>query len=237
MATNLRTIICLAILHICLQCLTTGQNVRFEDKLSFEKLLNSPKISSQLRSKLTSSRNHPTASNIVIEFLGGNAIAIYSFEKSQEHSKGTIGREKRISGLVQKLEEHASDSQSDVLDFLKKEGAQYTQLWVSNEIFVKNADARIISKIASSFDSIALIRPEVVFQPFKPIPPEQTKARDWSENADIPQPIQQINARCQEIDSLGEGLVVTVIDVSLSNQFNWACKYLSQIFSIRAIAT
>lgn len=90
------------------------------------------------------------------------------------------------------------------MNLLKQAGAEYTQLWSSNEIFVKYADIRIISGISDVFENVAVVRPEGIFKSPQPIASEKrVPTSDLKEDDDIAQPIQQMNGRCKDIKMLG----------------------------------
>lgn len=140
--------------------------------------------------------------------------AIKAFEESEIANRALATRKERISALVEKLEAHADNDQSDVISFLKSSGAEYIQIWACNEIFVKNAEAHVIFEIANRFENVVMIRPEGIFKHSDPISTREPAALKNSLGQDnIPQPILQVNGRCNDIECLGEGTVAAIIDV------------------------
>lgn len=220
MITQLKiSLILVIITYVCFINFVCGQNIAKGSKVHVQRVLNSPKISESLKDKIEflTQTGQPALVNIFIEFVGGNFKAINSFEKSEIAHRATATRAERISGLVEKLEAYAANSQRDVVDFLKRAGADYTQLWSTNEVFVKNVDPWILSELLDIFGTVTAIRPEGVFKPPKPITPAQVAAVSGitlsQDKFNIPQPIQQVNGRCRDIRCLGDGVVVAIIDV------------------------
>jgi subtilisin family serine protease len=75
--------------------------------------------------------------------------------------------EKRTSLRVNLLE-FANQSQKNVLAFLEKKGIETEQFWISNELYIKDADAALVAEL-SQFKEIEEIRENEIIELEKPV--------------------------------------------------------------------
>lgn len=231
------TLVCIILIHNVIADdvynETGGQSDVLRRQL-LSKALSSPKIALNLKSKFLDSKNPwNERADIMIQFEGGNRKAIRDFQNDPISTRTTVSKGERISSLVSKLERVADSSQSEVVAWLKANNVEHNSLWISNEIFVKNADSRTVSELAVRFQKVHRVRipgkigaprpirlpkpsfrPPSHFEPLQPVTLIET-SNPVSPKEDIPWPIRHVNGRCDAIKNgcLGEGTVVAIFDV------------------------
>lgn len=215
-----------------------------------EKALISTKIAESLRDKfLDSEKLSEERADIMIEFEGGNQKGIRDFHSDTISTRAGVTKGERISSLVSKLRQNADSSQAEVVAWLNSENIPNRPLWISNEIYIEDANSRIVSELAERFGRVSVVREAGKFhsrstspvRPAKPATPATTVAGfkppgqiETSNPAveEIPQPIQQVNGRCGEIRKgcLGEGVVVAILDVNIKNvPFHFLFKFMGLV--------
>jgi subtilisin family serine protease len=74
-------------------------------------------------------------------------------------------RGSRITAITKSLKAHAAQAQGPILEFLSNKNVQAQSLWISNQIYIKNANLPLLQVLVERFpDIIEEIREEIVFQ-------------------------------------------------------------------------
>ena len=183
-----------------------------------------PSLQSTLKTKGTA--------NIFISFRVGTASILNSFTQRNFET-----RTDRVTALSLALQEHASLSQKNVLEYLgTKDSIGVTSFWINNQIFVKNVDTSLVDDLAK-FPEIAEIVEEDVFEIDLPVEPQQSSGPsplgEWGVNI-----IQANEAWSMENGNTGEGVRIATIDTGvrythqdLANNFlgeyGWFDPYLN----------
>ena len=115
--------------------------------------------------------------------------------------------------VYETLQAHAKESQADLVADLEATGADYQSFWINNAVFVEDADAELVSAMASSGDVQSIVV-DVVPETIEPITeavPHDTAPLDTTWGLDyIGAP--QI---WDEYDQRGEGIVVGTFDTGV----------------------
>jgi hypothetical protein len=187
--------------------------------------------SSQVDPSLKTTLKTRGTANIFVSFKVGTADVLNSFTQINFETRTEL-----LTALSSTLQEHASLTQKNVLDFLKtKDSISVTSFWINNQIFVKNADMALVEDLAS-FPEIAEIIEEDVFEIDLPVEPQESSGpkplAEWGVNI-----IQANEAWSMENGNSGEGVIVATIDTGvrythrdLANNFggdnSWFDPYL-----------
>jgi len=89
---------------------------------------------------------------ILVQMADTNAKVLNSINAQRFGS-----REAKLNSLYNSLTTHTAYSQKEIVAFLKSKGVEFKSFWVNNNIYIKNADAALIERLAQ-FDSVKLIR-------------------------------------------------------------------------------
>ena len=108
-----------------------------------------------------------TTSGLATQLLAGPADIIISFASTVSTLKAARSlkaetRAARITGLRDLLLGFSNQSQKNVVAFLQSKSIESSQLWISNELYVQNADAKLVAEL-SKFPEVEGIRENRVF--------------------------------------------------------------------------
>lgn len=157
MAMSRKFIVLISIFVISSKFVHAADFIRNKVQLMEEKIFNSVKISDTLKRMILPIGVKATSPNIMIEFIGGIAKALRKYEKSDVATRATATRTERLTTLVNILQEHTTKSQSEVLSYLNSVSVEYTNLWASKEVYVKDLSPDKIVEL-EKFENVIIIR-------------------------------------------------------------------------------
>jgi subtilisin family serine protease len=163
--------------------------------------------SNKIHPTLANSLNSKKTANIIISFVGGNtqvvnAIEIQSFQT----------RTQRLNSLASSLKTHAKQSQQQVLSFLKSKSVQHKSFWISNQIYIVDADKNLVEAI-SNFPEVSIVEEERIITLDTPVNSKQVRKADPTPLAEWG--IEKIKAEEAWAVSNGSGVVVANIDTGV----------------------
>jgi len=84
---------------------------------------------------------------------------------AQYHGKSYPQRGQKMTAVREALIELTTKTQAPIRSFLESRGVQFKAMWITNRIFVKNAEESLILEVASAHQSsITEIREEIIAQ-------------------------------------------------------------------------
>jgi len=133
--------------------------------------LHSNKIASDLQSSLAN--GGPV--NIIVSFEGGTKAALQSVNGIQ-----FVNRDQRLNTLHDTLVQNADISQRGVLNILAgRSDLKFKTFWISNQIFVRDADVSIVQAIAED-PQVSSIDEEIIAHLIEPVEMKSNFARRTS---------------------------------------------------------
>lgn len=118
------------------------------------------KIASDLQSQLQGGRT----ANIIISFVGGTSSALQSVNSARFSN-----RVQKLNALHDALVQNSEQSQQGVLKLLSsRNNVEFKQFWISNQVFVRNADANLVSAIARD-SQVSSIDEEIIAHLIEPV--------------------------------------------------------------------
>ncbi len=128
-------------------------------------------------------------------------------------------RSTKLNALHAALTSHAQRTQEPILSFLEKSRASQVQsFWITNQIYVKNADRTLVSSLADQFsDLIANIDEEFFAHLIQPV---SVKTNVSLSNADHEWGVIKIQApeaweKLGGVTHAGEGVVIATVDTGV----------------------
>ena len=158
----------------------------------------------------------------------GTSAILVSFKKSQlaqvrhqfDEMHKLSDRTTRLNSFYQTLKEHADQTQSELLFSLKKlktfESAETRQLWISNQLIIRNASEEIIQLLRDS-DQVTNARADRIIPLLDPFVNKQHRnACDSTSNDGSPWGISRIEAsKVWAKGFRGQGVVVSNVDTGV----------------------
>lgn len=165
-------------------------------------------ISPQLQSALVGGGR----ANIFITLKADTSSVLENIQNSRFADRST-----KLNALHAALTNHAHKTQEPILSFLQEaQTPQVTSFWITNQIYVKNADRSLVSSLAESFpDLIANIDEEFFAHLIQPVKVQTNVTRS---NADHEWGVIKIQAP-EAWESLGtaagEGVLIATVDTGV----------------------
>jgi len=174
--------------------------------------------SSKIDESLARALQSKGVANAVVIFKQDTSDVIENINKGRFASRGA-----KITTLKANLEALAETTQKNVISLLRSKTVSYDSFWVSNQIFVKNANQEIVDAI-QALPEVALVREEKIVYIDEPIAADAEINAEWG--------VEKIEAEAAwnlPGGNNGAGVVVSHIDTgvrlsheSLRNNFREA---------------
>ncbi|CAL8093863.1 unnamed protein product [Orchesella dallaii] len=161
---------------------------------------------------ITELTNAPgSTANIFIEFPVGSSIVLDRFETLSFPS-----REDKITNLRAALIAQASGTQAPLTGLLTLKNIPHTTFWITNQLFVPNANLELVKTIATFGTLVSWLRKEMVFPLIDPVKLRSDHTLGMSTiQASVPWNLEIIGANCPTIEKPGDGIVVSHIDTGV----------------------
>lgn len=142
---------------------------------------------------------------------------------SENREWGWMWRKTRRQLVAQALKNHAEQSQSPLIEELKRSGAEYKSFWINNSVWVKKPPCHVQLLLLARFESegIEILPDRIVAQIPKPIPSPSPRLDRLVELAmkiegAIPWNLEMIGAPAAWKHSKGKGVCMATIDTGVS---------------------
>jgi len=99
--------------------------------------------SSKIESKLADTLSKGTA-NILVQMKERTSPVL-----AQLQNRAYTSRDEQVTTVAHSLMDHAAATQKAVIAVLEKTSATYEVLWITNQVYVRNADAALVQELAS----------------------------------------------------------------------------------------
>ena len=126
--------------------------------------LAAPRVDTNLYRSLVLKRS----ANVIVSFHGSRTYELRN--KFRTISKTLASRGQRLNTLYANLKNHADETQANVINFLRaqKSSVSHSQLWISNQIIIRNADLNTVQKLLA-FPEVSYIRESRQIPMIKPV--------------------------------------------------------------------
>ncbi|CAL8129600.1 unnamed protein product [Orchesella dallaii] len=147
--------------------------------------------------------------NIVVVFEDStdevlNTVNIEAFDTFEDYHQA----------FKSELRSLKKESQSEVSEFLNKTNIRSKSLWLTNEVFIKDATLELCENLGS-FDNVVLIRKEEVLQIHKPVHAGAIIERSNVTINAVQWNIDKVKAPSVWSQNMGEGITVGIIDTGM----------------------
>ncbi|ODM98663.1 Bacillopeptidase F [Orchesella cincta] len=166
--------------------------------------------SSKISSDLNSSLHTGEQLNIIVSMHGGTTSTLRRIEYQR-----ISNRELRLNALHEALVANSEQSQRSLLKLLSSRNVEFKSIWISNKVYVKNADREIVHLIATD-PEVKCIDMEQIVPLHEPVESKQTSAPLQDENQWGIVRIQAPEAWREPGTPNGSGVVVANIDTGVS---------------------
>ncbi|ODM94207.1 Bacillopeptidase F [Orchesella cincta] len=158
--------------------------------------------------KISPELQNQTKANIIVSFVGGTKSTLQSIN-SQRFESRTL----RLNALHDALVANAEQSQRGVLKLLSTHSSKVKSFWLTNLVYVKDADSALIQAIAQD-DQVESITEEQIAHLIEPVDMKKVEAladeHQWG--------VVKIQApeAWQELGTLsGEGVIIATVDTGV----------------------
>lgn len=164
----------------------------------------SNKISSDLQSRLQDGQQ----ANIIVSFAAGTSSVLQNI-----NSATFDDRDQRLNALHDALVRNAESSQQGVLNLLKSmSNVEFKTFWISNQVFVKNADLALVQSIAQD-PQVSSVDEEIIAHLIEPVEKKEATLEDdlqWGVvKIQAPEAWKELGARN------GNGVVIATLDTGV----------------------
>ncbi|ODM94209.1 Bacillopeptidase F [Orchesella cincta] len=158
--------------------------------------------------KISPELQNQTKANIIVSFVGGTKSTLQSINLQRFES-----RTLRLNALHDALVANAEQSQRSVLKLLSTHSNKVKSFWLTNLVYVKDADSELIQAIAQD-DQVESITEEQIAHLIEPVDMKKVEAladeHQWG--------VVKIQApeAWQELGTLsGEGVIIATVDTGV----------------------